>query len=67
MAVAQTYDAKEKPMLLDTATAAELLGMSHSWMKQQHEILPVRIGRRKLFRRTDLEAFVEKKQRKPVR
>jgi hypothetical protein len=66
MAVVQTYDVKEKPMLLDVATSAELLGMSYSWMKQQREILPVRIGRRKLFRRVDLEAFVEEKRRKPV-
>lgn len=44
--------------MLSLAKAAEALGMSLSWMRQQNDIPFVRIGSRKLFRQEDLVAYV---------
>jgi excisionase family DNA binding protein len=55
-----------EPMLLSIDESAEKLGMGRTWLLTQTEIPYVRIGRRKLFRPEDLQAFIEKNLRGKV-
>ena len=49
---------EEPPLLLDRAEAARLLGIGTTTLGTLDGLDPVRVGRRVLYRRSDLERFV---------
>jgi predicted DNA-binding transcriptional regulator AlpA len=49
--------------LLSGREAAKLLGMSQAWLYQS-DVPHVKLGRRRLYRTSDLRAFVSRRVRK---
>jgi hypothetical protein len=54
---------RERQSLMTVRELAADLGMSYQWAKTQRAIPYVRIGRRKLFKPSDVRAYIERNTR----